>query len=340
MTKPANGRPVCAGTGLVVLDVIYDGGRAKPYFLAGGSCGNVMTILAYLGWDSYPMARLGDDSEGRRVVGDMKKWGTRTDFLSVEADVETPRIIEQITGTAYRTHRFRLKCRHGNWLPQRRTYTLKLAKTAQDKIPRPAVFYLDRPDPAALEMAKRFKAFGTVVFFEPQKHADGYNFAECVRVSDVVKHCLERPLNLGKIKIPPLEIQTMGGRGLRYRTQAQGSTSWKALPAFPTHRLVDAAGSGDWLSAGLIHQMFRQGPRPIPARGKIESALRFGAALASINCNFAGARGTMYRISKQDLAVLAAGVVKNPSRAICVNAANVRAAYFTTRPKCRVCTCQ
>lgn len=338
MSEAADRRPVCAGTGLVVLDAIYGGGRADPDFLAGGSCGNVMTMLAYLGWDSYPIARLGDDSEGRRIVGDMKAWGVRTGFLSAEAGVETPRIIEQITGGTPSTHRFRLKCSHGNWLPQRRPYTLKLARSVPDEIPRPDVFYFDRPDPAALSMARRFKARGAVVFFEPHRPADSANFAECVAVSDIVKHCYDRPLNLERPEIPPLEVQTMGDRGLRYRTRARESASWRTLPAFPADRLTDAAGAGDWLSAGLIHKLFRKGPRPIPARGRIEPALRFGAALASINCNFAGARGAMYSMAKPALMDLASRVARSPRRAVHFDAA-ARPAY-RAKPECRVCTCQ
>ena len=57
MEEPARG-----GSGPVTLDVAC-GESGGPGFFAGGSCGNVLTILSYPGWDSYPAARLGDDPE-------------------------------------------------------------------------------------------------------------------------------------------------------------------------------------------------------------------------------------------------------------------------------------
>lgn len=47
-------RPAIAGTGLIALDVVIPNEpRSLPQLWAGGTCGNVLTALAYLGWDSY-----------------------------------------------------------------------------------------------------------------------------------------------------------------------------------------------------------------------------------------------------------------------------------------------
>ena len=55
----ASPRPVCAGTGLVALDIVFNGdSTVPPRMWAGGSCGNVLTILSYLGWQAVPLARL------------------------------------------------------------------------------------------------------------------------------------------------------------------------------------------------------------------------------------------------------------------------------------------
>ena len=62
-------RSVCLGSGLIALDVIYDGRGSDPFFLAGGSCCNVLVILSYLGWDSFPLVRLGAESRGRSDSG-------------------------------------------------------------------------------------------------------------------------------------------------------------------------------------------------------------------------------------------------------------------------------
>ena len=58
-------KPVCLGTGLVVLDVVMNGNpHSRSKVWAGGSCGNVLTILSYLGWNAFPITRLGNDDAG------------------------------------------------------------------------------------------------------------------------------------------------------------------------------------------------------------------------------------------------------------------------------------
>ena len=64
------GSPSVVGTGLVALDVLLNGDIEHPRLYAGGTCGNVLTILAWLGWSAFPAARVGADDAGRRVSTD------------------------------------------------------------------------------------------------------------------------------------------------------------------------------------------------------------------------------------------------------------------------------
>jgi fructokinase len=65
-------KPVCIGSGLVALDVVISNNPSVPnQFLAGGSCGNVITILSYLGWDCYPIARLSNNVAGDILIHDL-----------------------------------------------------------------------------------------------------------------------------------------------------------------------------------------------------------------------------------------------------------------------------
>jgi sugar/nucleoside kinase (ribokinase family) len=59
-----------------------------------GTCGNVLSILAYLGWDAFPIARLNSDSASQRVKADMKRWGVKLDFASCPPTTHTPIIIQ------------------------------------------------------------------------------------------------------------------------------------------------------------------------------------------------------------------------------------------------------
>lgn len=47
------------GTGLIALDIVES--DSFVFRSAGGSCGNVMTMLAWLGWDALPVGRIGGD---------------------------------------------------------------------------------------------------------------------------------------------------------------------------------------------------------------------------------------------------------------------------------------
>ena len=49
--EKATGAPVCVGSGFVALDIVQ--GESGSFAATGGSCGNVMAILAWLGWSAH-----------------------------------------------------------------------------------------------------------------------------------------------------------------------------------------------------------------------------------------------------------------------------------------------
>ena len=334
-----NNNPICIGTGLVALDVIYADDK-KPRFLAGGSCGNVLTILSYLDWNSFPVSRLGNDVEGNRIIEDIKKWGVKTKFIEQEK-IASPRIIQKIFPNKNPRHRFYTKCEHKNWLPSRKPFLLKSLENIQDKLPNSNVFYFDRASPSALVLAKTLKEQGAIIYFEPPKFLpDDKNFMKCLQIADIVKHCYDQGKETEEFGIKiPLEIQTMGEDGLQYRARILKQRSWKKMDAFPVSNLVDAAGSGDWLSAGLIHVLFQNKSKFAPTEKKLEFALQFGQALASINCNFVGARGLMYNLSKAELFSLSDKVMKNKENPLSINIPTKNLEVTSLAKKCKICLC-
>lgn len=332
-------KPKCVGSGLIALDVIYNQTQ-KPNFLAGGSCGNVLTILAYLGWSSFPVARLGNDPEGKRIIEDMKKWKVNTKFIEQETGIHSPRIIERIFPGEKPKHKFYMKCDHGNWLPSRKPFLLKSLEHIQNQIPNSNIFYFDRASPSALELAQNLKKQGTIIIFEPPKFLHDDNFMKCIQISDIVKHCYNQSDDTEKsgIKIP-LEIQTKGEHGLQYRARFLNKNNWQHMDAFPVSNFVDAAGSGDWLTAGLIHVLFQNKTKSTFSQKRLEFALRFGQALASINCNFVGARGIMYNLSRSQLLGLIEKVLKN-KKPIQINFSTKNTIVNSSlAKKCKVCLC-
>ena len=282
MRKIPTGRdtdePMCLGSGMIALDVIFRVDSNEPEFQAGGSCCNILTILSYFGWRSFPIARLGCDVEGDRILEDMRAWRVQNEFMERDRAIQSPRIIQRIYAGKNPRHSFSFRCSHGRWLPRLRSFRLDSLKRIQGAIPLAQVFFFDRATPSSLALARSQKKRGALVVFEPPKLVDNKNFKACLEVSDIFKHCYASGLDDCQYARPPLEIQTRGKRGLRYRANILSQTEWTTLPAFDVGGLIDAAGSGDWLTAGLIHTLGRNGVWQNITDESLQDALCSGSA--------------------------------------------------------------
>ena len=325
-TAPRKGAPVCVGSGFVALDLILVGReQCHPSFtFAGGSCGNVLAILAFLGWDAVPVIRLKDDDEAAKLVADLERWSVNTRFVLKEPRGVTPvvvqRILTSINGDPY--HRFEWKSPiTGISLPRYRPLPQQIALEASTQLPKPRAFYFDRVAKSALLLAQRAREHGALVFFEPSAVGDPQLFGQCLAVADIVKYSAERlpePPCFSASAHPRLEIQTLGQEGLRHRLH--GGTkkvlAWHRLPALTTRNFKDAAGAGDWCSAGIIHSLSRS--RWMGLRGllasQLQAALRKGQALAAVNCRYEGARGGMYQLDRTSFLAAARALLHQTER--------------------------
>lgn len=320
---PREARPhSCVGTGFIVLDVIREsvGANATEKRLAGGSCGNVLTILAYFGWEANAVGRIGSDHAGRELVADLGKWGVQTKLLQVEAGRGTPIIIQEnyLDARGRPRHRFSRACPVcGATLPAYRPLLTAEAATIAVQLPSHSVFYFDRVAPGPLELAQRSRAAGALVVFEPSGIKDERLFAECLKTAHVVKYANDRIEGIhdvvAKAKVP-IELTTLGAKGLRLRVRTNGRAgAWKDLAAFSAPELRDAAGSGDWTTAGLIHGLITNGTpveQVVTDLDAIVLATRQGQALAALNCAFKGARGLMYAADARRVLDFATAIVK------------------------------
>ena len=298
--------PTCIGTGLVALDVVVSGNLVKDAeFLTGGSCGNVLTILSYLGWSTFPIARLSNNVATELLLEDLNRWKVNDELLTVSETGSTPVIIHRITKdkAGLPKHRFEFKNpEDGKHLP---AYKPARAKDAQEifaKQPEGNVFYFDRINRGAIDLAKLYKNNGALIFFEPSSVKDLKGFDECMHIADVVKFSDDRILDFDQLyptAIAGLEIQTLGKSGLKYRRK--GETDWKFIAGYQIDNVVDAAGAGDWCTAAIIYQLFKDKTLAEISISEIEYALRFGQALSAMNCTFEGARGLMYYIKRSEL---------------------------------------
>jgi len=310
MTKHLSQRSAY-GTGLIALDIVISASQSQPIRAwSGGTCGNVLTILGFLGWDSYPIARLNNDVASLRVKSDLQRWGIHLDFAECTPTSTTPIIVQQIhldkNGTP--KHKFTWTCPHcGHWFPGFKPVTVCNISKILPEIRTPKVFFMDRLSRAALLLAKAASEKGAIVVFEPSAKMDNHFLSDALQLAHIVKYSEQRFRGIannhfrsGPVQV---EIQTLGANGLRYRSRLPKARSngWVHLSAFPVHKLADTCGAGDWCTAGLISMIATKG---LVGLQQLESkalykALRYGQAIAAWACGFEGARGGMYAVCKK-----------------------------------------
>ena len=287
---------ICVGAGLISLDVlIWEGKRIPVSFYVGGTCGNVMMILSYMGWETYPISRLDGTKDGMRVLADMEKHNVHTDFVSTN-DGKTPVIVQRnfINRDGIPTHRFESRPNMGRFYLDFKSLTMRQADEVISRIDFvPKVFFFDRVSPAILKLAVIFKEKGSVIFFEPSSRSGNVIlFNKCVEVSDIIKFSEQRIKDIEQFESykDKLFIQTQGAKGLSYRL----NFGWIHLEPIANDKVIDTAGAGDWTTAAFINELFKTRNRISDISVvEIERALNDAQKVGAQSCSYEGARGMM-----------------------------------------------
>ena len=286
---------VCVGAGLISLDILLkdDGIRPISYYV-GGTCGNVMMILSYMGWDTCPIARLDNSKYTERLLADMRKYHVNTQYISTE-NGSTPVIIQRniIDKDGHPTHKFECRGGNGRFYLNFSSLTKKQAQDILNKIDFvPNVFFFDRVSPAIIDMAKAFKLKGSLIYFEPSCKISEKHFDECVELADVIKFAEQRISNITYFDdiTNTIIIQTLGEKGLKFRY----NSTWITLHQVPNDNIVDTVCAGDWTTAAFIYYLYNtkkseQGISINDVRSSLDKAQKFG----SRSCSYEGARGMM-----------------------------------------------
>jgi fructokinase len=309
------------GSGLVVLDIIFNNGDARPIFRAGGTCGNVLAGLSYLGWSSVCIARCGGDIAGELLIRDLVRNGVDINKVSREKELLTPRIVEKLSSDGQSAkHNFLLRC------PACATYLPRFQSPRLDQITeiptsgiRPDTFFFDRATPSTLKLARYFRSKGTLVFFEPgsAKSLDG-KAKEAMGICHVVKIAgPEAPPEFSftkyyagteetKWNTDGLVIKTLGKYGLLFGRGMDGG--WHYQSSYKPVELHDCCGAGDWCSVGFLYRLKQLASQhgvtiveSIDHVDLVRSALEFAQVLSSLSCSFVGARGLSDALTRDEL---------------------------------------
>jgi fructokinase len=319
MTVKKAAVPNVVGTGLIVLDVTVSDVTPVPAHpvWTGGTCGNVLAILSFLGWKSHALGRIGNDAAGTCLVRDM-----------LDSGVDTANLDREPAGTPIILHRIKLdrrgEVRHGysfdcpqcnRRYPSYRPVLVSRAEALLDVARAATVFFFDRVSRGILDMAIAARKSDAIVFFEPSASGEEKQFLEAYELSDVVKYARDRRPKFepwldkaSSRRRAPLEIETRGVDGLVYRIQRD--RRWRTREATPLPMLRDASGAGDWLTAGFLYAAAREGAirDVLTEASAVDAALEIGQALAAYSCQFEGPRGAMYASEVEASAQMLSGV--------------------------------
>lgn len=287
-----------AGAGFVTMDVLLGANAGLVYSGIGGSTGNVLSILAFLGWHSMPLVTLGRDRVGAAIHREFRQLGADTSHLKLDRGLTSP-LLYQFAGDPSHAPRYSFAC---PVCGRARKFSEKLVDSGGEDFDRCAatsnVFYFDRVTPGTVRMATAARAGGSFVFFEPSAVTPNSDlFFAALKSAHVVKYSADRItapftdlLHWGFI-----EIQTQGSRGLRFRKHSL-APSWIDLPALRTSRVADTSGAGDWCTAGFLHSLLGcRGGNELQdlSYNEIYSSLRLGQSIAALSVGHIGARGLM-----------------------------------------------
>jgi fructokinase len=281
------------------MDVLLGAGDKLAYSGIGGSTGNVLSILAFLGWHSMPLVNLGRDRVGAAIHREFARLGADVSHVRLDRGLTSP-LLYQFAGDPTHAPRYSFAC---PVCGRSRKFSESLVDSGGDDFDRCAatsnVFFFDRVTPGTVRMAAAARAGGSLVFFEPSAITPNRDlFFAALKSSHVVKYSADRIgepftdlLHWGFI-----EIQTQGSRGLRFRKHSL-APDWVELPALRTSWVADTSGAGDWCTSGFLHSLLsaREGGNDLHdlTYNEIYRALRLGQSVAALSVGHIGARGLM-----------------------------------------------
>jgi sugar/nucleoside kinase (ribokinase family) len=223
----------------------------------GGTCGNVMCILSWLGWKAMPEVSLDDSPVGLKIASDLARYGCDLRHVT-----NTPgggatvlRCTHKRDAEGNHTIAFRATGPGGSRFPRR--HFLRSRDEAPAFLDRleevPGVYFFDDPAAGHRLIARTLRERGTLVYFEPSEIESKADL-EAVAASDIVKFSGTHVTDLTFTDRFPdkLFIRTLGEDGLQFRLHGG---PWIHVDPVPVPDVVDWEGAGDWTSAAFLTQL-------------------------------------------------------------------------------------
>lgn len=269
----------------------------------GSNPGNVMCILAYFGWHSYPIALLDDSVQGLQMTKDFQRYGCDTRFVTntPEGGTNCLKVIHCLDEAGRPTHKFSKRHAPGSAFPRDKAFTVKgndatlpLFIKKLDFLP--DVYFFEGVAAAWRELGRHMRENGVLVYYEVQsaRGNDFSKFLKCMKESDIVKFSDETIPDVSFVDElkDKLVIQTMGAKGVRFNLKGEG---WTELPPVLNDNVVDTEGCGDWTTASFINALGKRGGLKLAnlTTELVSECLAEAQGYASRNVSFIGTKGAI-----------------------------------------------
>lgn len=320
----------CMGTGNFSFDIItqreYPDGfvvgkrnRFEEKILKmeiGNTCGNVMTMLPYLGVKTFPIAKFDVSPQGYQMKRDMKAYGADVRFVSNTLDGGTTilRCVHKLDKDGKPTMGHKGSTAGKPWngpsaRPCRKYLSSKGGEVdalMESMDFTPDVFFFDVAQAGHRILAERLREKGTLVYFECD--SDGHRieneksrqaayraFLRCVEASDVIKMSGDhiQDLSFADAYQDKLFIQTLGADGLRFKLRGG---EWMKLNPIINPDYRDYEGAGDWTSSTLIAALCSRNLLKVKDMTKeaVKEVLMMAQKMASYSVGFYGSKGLIH----------------------------------------------
>ena len=302
----------CLGTGNFALDIIYQREYPEGFDCTkkrnpfndklimeevGNTCGNVMTMLPYLGVKTYPIGHFDETEQGLKITASLKYYGADTRFVqnSPKGGTTLMACIHKLDQNGHHAMSHRATAPNSRYAKRKQIRQDEVQAFLAQLDFRPDVYFYDTAEAGPRELGAALKQQGVLVYFEPENDKEQRKFLKCVVASDIVKFSGSRIADLSFVEQykDKLFIRTLGAQGMEFNLCGKG---WKHIDPVPNPNEVDWEGAGDWTSSVILAELCKRNMTSIAqlTEDEVSSILHTAAAIASESVSYMTSKGMIH----------------------------------------------
>ena len=190
----------------------------------GGTCGNIMCMLAHLGWLALPQVKLINTEEGQQIADSLKDYGCDLLYVTlIDKGGLSGMICTHRRSNKTGEHELGLRSYGPNGSQFRKVAELRV----RDEVPAfvnalfetPDVYFFDHSEAGPRKIAEELRKRGSLIYYECENSKDWKKFIKSVEVAAIVKFSDENVSDLSFCNEykDKLFIQTQGAKGLQFK---------------------------------------------------------------------------------------------------------------------------